>query len=124
MDERKGGSGGVCHLCLILHINLCLSTEPGYYEDGKFGIRIENVVEIVAAPTKNNFGGTGFLTMDPVTMAPIQKKMIEPSLLTEAQISWLNDYHMSVRDSVGSYLKENGKEEAFRWLLRETEPLG
>ena len=52
MDERKGGSGGVCHLCLILHINLCLSTEPGYYEDGKFGIRIENVVEIVAAPTK------------------------------------------------------------------------
>ena len=35
---------------------------------------------------KNNFGETGFLTMDPVTMAPIQMKMIEPSLLTEAQV--------------------------------------
>jgi Xaa-Pro aminopeptidase len=101
-----------------------ISDEPGYYEDGKFGIRIENVVEIVPTTTKNNFGGTGFLTMEPVTMVPVQTKMIEPSLLNEAQITWLNSYHTSVRETVGTYLKENGKDAAYRWLLRETTPLG
>lgn len=75
-------------------------------------------------------------------MAPIQQKMIEPSLLTEAevgvalwglltslcecvlQIDWLNNYHSQVRDTVGAYLLENGKNAVYRWLLRETEPLG
>lgn len=40
------------------------------------------------------------------------------------QITWLNDYHAAVRETVGGYLQETGKEEAYRWLLRETEPLG
>ncbi|CAI8054675.1 Xaa-Pro aminopeptidase 1 [Geodia barretti] len=107
-----------------LQASMFISDEPGYYEDGKFGIRIENVVEIVPTTTKNNFGGTGFLTMEPVTMVPVQTKMIEPSLLNEAQITWLNSYHTSVRETVGTYLKENGKDAAYRWLLRETTPLG
>ena len=38
---------------------MILSDEPGYYEDGKFGIRIENIVKIVPAATKHNFQGTG-----------------------------------------------------------------
>jgi Xaa-Pro aminopeptidase len=107
-----------------IEAGMFMSDEPGYYEDGKFGIRIENVVEIVPTTTKNNFGGTGFLTMEPVTMVPVQTKMIEPSLLNEAQITWLNSYHTSVRETVGTYLKENGKDAAYRWLLRETTPLG
>ena len=40
------------------------------------------------------------------------------------QISWLNSYHASVRETAGSYLQENGKDAAYRWLLRETTPLG
>ena len=82
--------------------------------------------------------------MDPVTMAPIQSKMIEPSLLTAAQvcvcvresvyvymcdltiiqIDWLNSYHETVRETVGTYLRDNGKDSAYHWLLRETTPLG
>ena len=42
--------------------------EPGYYEDGAFGIRIENVVLVKTIETKYNFGGKPYLTMEPLTM--------------------------------------------------------
>ena len=43
-------------------------TEPGYYEDGAFGIRIENVVLVKEADTKYNFAGKKYLTLEPITM--------------------------------------------------------
>jgi Xaa-Pro aminopeptidase len=45
-----------------LQENMILSNEPGYYEDGKFGIRIENLVRVVKADTKHNFADRGYLT--------------------------------------------------------------
>lgn len=44
------------------------NTEPGYYEDGAFGIRIENVVLVKEVDTKYNFGGKTYLTMEPMTL--------------------------------------------------------
>lgn len=64
-------------------------TEPGYYEDGKFGIRIENIVKIVKAETKHNFRDRGFLTFKTVTLVPIQTKLIDPTLLTENEVRHL-----------------------------------
>lgn len=61
-------------------------TEPGYYEDGKFGIRIENIVRIVKAETEHNFRERGFLTFKTVTMVPIQTKLIDPALLTKEEV--------------------------------------
>ena len=46
--------------------------EPGYYEDGNFGIRIENCLEVVEAHPPHNFGNTGFLRFEPLTLFPIQ----------------------------------------------------
>lgn len=61
-------------------------TEPGYYEDGKFGIRIENIVRIIKAETQHNFQDRGFLTFKTVTLVPIQTKLIDPTLLTEKEV--------------------------------------
>ena len=66
----------------------CVS-EPGYYEDGKFGIRIEDIVRIVRAKTPYNFKDRNFLTFETVTLVPIQTKLLVPEMLTEREVSIL-----------------------------------
>lgn len=107
-----------------LEAGMILSDEPGYYEDGKFGIRIENIVKIVPANTKHNFQGRKFLTFETVTVVPIQTKMIDPDLLTRSELEWLNTYHQTCRDRVGPLLQQMGRTEALEWLVRETQPIG
>lgn len=107
-----------------LQEGMILSDEPGYYEDGKFGCRIENVVIIVKCDTKYNFRNKGFLTFEPLTLVPIQQKMIDASLLTQKEIDWLNDYHSKCRDIVGPELQRQGKTAAYQYLMRETELVG
>jgi Xaa-Pro aminopeptidase len=104
--------------------NMVVTDEPGYYEDGNFGIRIENCIKVCKASTKHDFGGKGFLTFEPITVVPIQTKMIDASLLTEKEVQWLNAYHAKVRSLVGDELKAQGKKEVYHWLLQATEPLG
>lgn len=61
--------------------------EPGYYEENKFGIRIENIVRIVRAEPKYIMTDTKFLTFEDVTLVPIQSKMLVPSLLTRKEVA-------------------------------------
>ncbi|KAL7990621.1 hypothetical protein Chor_014051 [Crotalus horridus] len=68
-----------------LEAGMIVSDEPGYYEDGSFGIRIENVVIVVPAKTKYNFSNKGSLTFEPLTLVPIQTKMILVHLLTQKE---------------------------------------
>ncbi|KAF0307274.1 Xaa-Pro aminopeptidase 1 [Amphibalanus amphitrite] len=107
-----------------LEQGMFVSDEPGYYEDGQFGIRLENIIRVVPADTKHNFRGRGYLTFAHVTLVPVQTKMLVPGLLSKEEVSWLNDYHAEVRETVGPLLKEQGRAAAYAWLLRETEPLG
>lgn len=107
-----------------LEEGMILSDEPGYYEDGKFGIRIENCVLVTKAETKHRYRNKQFLTFEPITLVPIQTKMIDPNLLTEDEISWLNSYHANIRTVVGEELKAQGKTEVYHWLLKNTESLG
>ncbi len=55
---------------------MVVSNEPGYYEDGAFGIRIENLLVIREEPTPNRFGGQAFLGFERLTLCPLQRKMI------------------------------------------------
>lgn len=107
-----------------LQERMFLSDEPGYYEDGKFGIRIENIVRIVKAETPHNHRDRGFLTFKTVTLVPIQTKLMDPSMLTEKEIDWLNSYHTECREKVGELLLRQGHQEAYNWLVRETQPVG
>uniref|UniRef100_T1DMF3 Xaa-Pro aminopeptidase 1 n=1 Tax=Crotalus horridus TaxID=35024 RepID=T1DMF3_CROHD len=106
-----------------LEAGMIVSDEPGYYEDGSFGIRIENVVIVVPAKTKYNFSNKGSLTFEPLTLVPIQTKMILVHLLTQKECDWLNDYHRKCREVIGAELEQQGRHEAFQWLIRETEPI-
>ncbi|KAJ2319229.1 hypothetical protein IWW52_002097, partial [Coemansia sp. RSA 2704] len=101
---------------------MTITNEPGYYEDGEFGIRIENTCLVVKVDTKFDYtGGAGYLTFDPVTMVPIQKKLIKPELFTEVERKWLDEYHQTVWDNVSPRLEKGGL--GYEWLKRETSAL-
>ena len=79
---------------------MIVSNEPGYYEQGKFGIRIENLVTV-----KKN---SSYLKFENLTMAPIDKNLIKKTLLNKKEISWLNNYHSTVFKNLKRFM--NGSE--------------
>ena len=78
---------------------MLLSNEPGFYAPGQFGIRLENLVFVqpaeIAGATKP------FLQFETITLAPFDRRMIEPALLTAAELAWLDAYHARVLTEVG-----------------------
>jgi len=102
---------------------MIFSDEPGYYESGKFGIRIETLVKVISTETKFK-SATKMLTFAPITLVPIQQKLIDPKLMTQEEITWLNTYHQTCRDKVAPLLKDDGKKDALEWLYKETQPIG
>lgn len=105
-----------------LQENMFLSNEPGYYEDGKFGIRLEDIVQIVRADTEKDFNGRGALTFHTVTLCPIHTKMIKVELLTTAERTGLNAYHKRVYDTLFPLLDPNDSL-THNWLRKETNPI-
>ena len=96
---------------------MILSNEPGYYKTDGFGIRIENLelvvpVQIEGAERPMN----GFETL---TLAPIDRRLVDVGMMDSKELSWLNDYHARVRREVRPLLDESTKV----WLDAATEPL-
>ena len=77
---------------------MIISNEPGYYKEGWFGIRIENLIYI----KKNKF--------EELTMTPIEKKLIKKKMLNKKEVDWLNKYHMKVKKNLFKFM--NLKEKA------------
>jgi Xaa-Pro aminopeptidase len=96
---------------------MVLSNEPGFYKAGEYGIRIENLVIVVE--DKRPGDEQSMLGFETITLAPIDKRLVEPSLLTQAEIDWLDSYHAQVRESVGPQLAGA----ALGWLADATSPL-
>lgn len=103
-----------------LQENMFLSNEPGYYEDGKFGIRIEDIIQIVPINIGNNFNGQGALTCHTVTMCPISTKLIDLNLLISEERAYLNAYHQRVNETLTPHLERLKDTTALEWLKRET----
>ena len=82
------------------------------------------MIHVVPVTTPNNYMDRGYLTFEDLTVVPIQKKMIEPKLLTKKEIDYINQYHQKCRDLVGPLLRKMGKTEGYNWLFRETTPIG
>lgn len=104
-----------------LQSGMFLSNEPGYYEDGKFGIRLENIVQVVEAKNTKKPDTRKFLTFETVTMCPIQIKMICKEMLSGEEIKMFNDYHEMVRKKLSSLLTPYP--DALAWLQKETNPI-
>ena len=83
---------------------MILSNEPGYYKTNKYGIRIENLV-YVKKLNKN-------LSFENLTMAPIEKDLINFKLLTIHEKNYLFRYHLEVYSKISKYLKQKER----KWL--------
>jgi Xaa-Pro aminopeptidase len=92
------------------------SIEPGLYRNGRWGVRIENLVLNVEAPA-SEFGS--FLQFETLTLCPIDTRCIEISLLRQDEIDWLNHYHAVVRERLAPRLEGDG----LAWLLARTAPI-
>lgn len=85
-----------------LKAGMILSIEPGYYEAEKYGIRIENLFEIVEEED-------GFLAFRSLTLAPIQTDMLQVEQLTGQERAWLNSYHAHVRKVLAAHLTDGAR---------------
>ncbi|KAK9478489.1 peptidase M24, structural domain-containing protein [Lipomyces japonicus] len=103
-----------------LEVGMFISNEPGYYEDGKFGIRIESVVVVAEKSTRHQFGDKKYLGFETVTLVPMCKNLINVSLLDADEISWLNAYHNDVYEKTHKLINDDY---TLAWLKRETAPL-
>jgi len=92
------------------------SCEPGVYFEGKFGVRLENV--IVAAPAPRSAFGE-YHRFETVTLCPFDRDLIDTEMLTRKECSWLNAYHLQVREALSPHLEH----EENRWLEWHTRPL-
>ena len=92
-----------------------LSIEPGHYEGGKFGIRIEHLAFVVKHQ-KFSTPEKVWYTFDAVTMCPIDRKLIDKKLMTREQIDWLNTYHQRVYKVLAPRLDKEHKV----WLKKAT----
>jgi Xaa-Pro aminopeptidase len=95
-----------------------ISNEPGYYEDGSYGIRIENIVMVKEVKTEHQFGDKPYLGFEHVTMVPYCRTLIDTKLLTDEEKQWLNDYNVDIRDKIMDFFKDDAVTTA--WLERET----
>ncbi|KAL5380159.1 hypothetical protein DPSP01_007959 [Paraphaeosphaeria sporulosa] len=103
-----------------LSVGNVVSNEPGYYEDGKFGIRIENMVLVKEVETKHKFGDKPYLGFERVTMTPHCRKLVDMSLLSEAEKTFINEYHQEIFDKTSKFFENDPLTMA--WLERETAP--
>ena len=100
----------------------CISDEPGYYEDGGFGVRIENVIVVREVEMQGGFGGVTWLGFECVTMVPLCRKLIDEELLSEKERKWINEYHREVMEKTNGYFE--GDERTMKWLERECAEIG
>ena len=85
---------------------MIVSNEPGFYLENKFGIRIENLVYIDGS--KNN------LFLKNLTYAPLEKDLIDETLLSKVEKDYILKYHLETYSKISPYLKENER----KWLAR------
>ena len=96
-----------------LEEGMVITDEPGIYEDGKFGIRIENEF-IVRKGELNKYGQ--FMHFETITFAPIDLDGIDPEEMTKSEREWLNNYHKDVYEKIGPHLTDEERE----WLKEYT----
>lgn len=117
----------------VLKKGMVTSNEPGFYDDGNFGIRIENLLEIVdvncvsteeegttngeePSNKKQKTEGKKFFKFDRLTLIPIQKNLIDLDLMTDTELDWLDAYHEEVMKKVSPLLDEGSP--AMNWLVK------
>ncbi len=96
-----------------------ISLEPGHYEAGRFGVRIENLVVVLPERKRPRKGERTWFRLDALTLCPIDLRLVEADLLSAEEKRWLNDYHADVRAQLAPRLDEGER----AWLEQATRPI-
>ena len=96
---------------------MIVSDEPGYYKTGAYGIRIENLV--VVTPVTVAGAERELMGFETLTLAPIDRALVEPRLMSAAELDWLDAYHARVRQEIAPLVDA----ETRGWLERATAPV-
>ncbi|MBV9348523.1 MAG: M24 family metallopeptidase, partial [Pseudolabrys sp.] len=104
---------------VALKRGMILSNEPGYYKPGHYGIRIENLVLVVEGPQPSQ-GEKALNSFETLSLAPIERRLIEPGMLTEIERDWLDGYHRRVAATLSPLLDAQTQS----WLAAATKPIG
>ena len=98
MNVHEGPHGISKNNRITFKQGMIVSNEPGYYEKNKFGIRIENLIYVRKKKNKISF--------ENLTMAPIDKSLIEKNLLDNNELKWLNSYHKKVFSNLKKFMNK------------------
>ncbi len=101
-----------------LQPGMIVSNEPGYYKEGEYGIRIENLI-YVTDPAEIEGGEIPMMGFENLTWAPIHKSLVDVHLLAPAEVAWLDAYHAGVREHVLPLVEGD----VASWLVKACEPL-
>jgi len=102
-----------------LEVGHVLSNEPGFYQTGEFGMRIENLMIVRKDEKLSSMGNGDFLGFETITFCPIDLNLVEANLLSSEEKAWLNAYHQEVYEKLSPALNEVEK----AWLKGATRPL-
>ena len=97
---------------------MIISNEPGYYREGHYGIRLENLV-IVEDAAAIQGGDKPMLGFETITLCPFDRRLVETELLSPAETAWLNAYHGEVYDALSPHLDKQDR----AWLKQATKKL-
>lgn len=103
---------------VALQPGMILSNEPGYYPEGQYGIRLENL-ELVTAAAGIPGGERPMLGFETLTLAPFDRRLVDVALMTASELAWLNAYHRKVLDTLAPHLDDK----SLSWLEEATAPL-
>ena len=101
-----------------LQPGMIVSNEPGYYRTDAYGIRIENLVVVRPAAARNG-DERKMLEFETITLAPIDRALIEPALLSPSERAWLDAYHARVRETISPLVNDATR----AWLEEATAPI-
>ncbi len=101
-----------------LEPGMIVSNEPGYYKAGAYGIRLENLIVVQELP-KDTGADVPMFGFETLTLAPFDRAVIQPALLTQRERDWLDAYHARVRESLTPLLDPA----TAAWLARATRPI-
>ena len=112
--KSAGGQAGTDQVLLP---GMFLSNEPGYYRTGEYGIRIENLV--LVEPREIEGAEGEFYGFETLTLAPIERRLVDTGLFTPIELDWWNAYHARVLQVIGPQLEGEAK----AWLEAQCAPL-
>ncbi|XP_030851198.1 xaa-Pro aminopeptidase 1-like isoform X2 [Strongylocentrotus purpuratus] len=133
LDYRHGTGHGIGHFLNVhegpgrinlgysaahepIHQNMFFSDEPGYYEDGEFGLRIEDIMFAKETATKHKFNDYTYMTFEMISLVPLEPTLIDFNLMTTKQIEWYNTYNEQINTVIKPELAPRGK----KWVEMKT----